>query len=88
MERRKTIRKLVNISMNLSLFETTEEGSVPIKVEGDIVDIAINGLCLRAPHTGRWMVGTADHPLDAGAGLRDMCEQLAGGGTGLVTAGW
>jgi hypothetical protein len=46
LERRKTIRKLVNIPMNISLFETRQGEVTPIQVEGDIVDIAINGLCL------------------------------------------
>ncbi len=46
MERRQTIRKPANISINLSLSEKVDGKIVPIKVEADIIDIAINGLCL------------------------------------------
>ena len=46
MERRKTIRKVVDIPINLSLFQEIDNDVVPIHMEADIVDIAINGLCL------------------------------------------
>lgn len=46
MERRKTIRKPANILINLSLFEKIEGKEVPLQLEAEIIDIAINGLCL------------------------------------------
>ena len=46
MERRQTIRKPANISINLALSEKIDGKIVPIKVEAEIIDIAINGLCL------------------------------------------
>jgi hypothetical protein len=46
MERRKTIRKPTNITINLSLFQEIDGKTVPIRMKADIVDIAINGLCL------------------------------------------
>lgn len=45
-ERRKTIRKPVSIPMSISLFVTEGGESKSIQLEGDIRDIAINGVCL------------------------------------------